>query len=150
MRCTSVARVSARFSAMASAMIPVLAGAVSVLLWLFVDAPDVHVAQAGKRRLVQASGRGDPCGGVLVHGATGPYGPHVARGGYGGQDPFRVGGVAVQDEDAPWTVAGGGGIVGHSRNLCFRSGPGSRWFQHRPGPLAQSQIAHPTPLQNDL
>jgi hypothetical protein len=91
------------------------------------------VAQAGKRRLVQASGRGDPCGDVLVHGATRPCGPHVARGGYGGQDLFRVGGVAVQDEDAPWTVAGGGGIVGHSRNLCFRSGPGSRWFQHRPG-----------------
>jgi hypothetical protein len=107
MRFTSVAPVSAGFSATASATIPVLAGAVSVPLWLFVDAPDVRVAQAGERRAVQAAGRGDPCGGVLVHGATGPCGPHVARGGDGSQDPFRVGRVTVENEDAPQAIRPG-------------------------------------------
>jgi hypothetical protein len=43
-------------SATASATIPVLAGAVSVLLWLFVDAPHVRADQGCERRAVQAGG----------------------------------------------------------------------------------------------
>src|SRR5439155_13020761 len=97
MRFTSVARVSAGFSATASATIPVRAGAVSVLLWLFVDAPDVRVAQAGERRAVPAAGRGDPCGGHVVKPRGRVGGPDAAGGGDGGEDPVRVGGAVVQD-----------------------------------------------------
>src|SRR2546430_4175773 len=49
----------------------------------------------------------------------------VAGDGDGGEDPFRVALVAVEDEQAPWTVAGGGEIVGHwVASLAGDQGPG--------------------------
>jgi len=92
---------------------------------VFVDAPYVWVDQRCERRAAHAARGSGLCSGNLVEYRSGSGRPDVAGAGDGGKDPFRAGGVAVQDEDAPWplpVVVGWLGIAG----TCFRSGPGSR------------------------
>ena len=90
----------------------------------------------------------DPAGNIVKARVspegTGDRGPYVGGQRDGGEQPFRVGRVTVEDEDARRRA--GHGRMGSSRTSIPVRPPEPGCWQHLPGPLAQSQIVRPARL----
>jgi hypothetical protein len=105
----------------------------------FIDAPAQRPGHGCERGTEQASRRRHPRRSHLVQRCIGAGRPHITGGGYGGQDPFRVGWVAVEDEDAPQAIRAGLWMMGYTGDPSSRVIPRARSVRnHRAGPHGPS------------